>query len=303
MSDGKYEDQAGVGALIRRLERSRERAAAAASSGEIPAFAFDRYPTSGTLSGTATVLTLRFAAISESVHVYLNGLQLDEGVDYTHVANSITLASGLAQAGDVITVRYAYLAGTTAGTTGGSTSTAIPRFGIASNKVALASDFVDGICHLPTGSVTSAKVTFHAAGSWNLGVALWVAPSTFLYATAISTGLLRIMKIDDSGGPILSYVLAEVGFSAGTDFTLECRKTGSLVQAYVNGALELGQTLTGGDVAEFADPTAVGFCVVGSIGSTADNLYADGVLVDDFDRPDSPTLGQSSSGAYWIDAQ
>lgn len=73
------------------------------------AFAHDRLPTSGTLAAAATTMTLTASPLTDSLHLYLNGLELDEGTDYTLSGRTVTILSPAGTAtGDVLDARYAY---------------------------------------------------------------------------------------------------------------------------------------------------------------------------------------------------
>lgn len=81
----------------------------AGDAGAELAFLHDRFPTTGTLTGAATSLTLTAIPTANSLHLYLNGLELDEGTDYTLSGNTVTvLAAAETTAGDVLEARYAY---------------------------------------------------------------------------------------------------------------------------------------------------------------------------------------------------
>jgi hypothetical protein len=76
-------------------------------------FQRDRFPTSGVLSSVPTTVTLSSFPVDNSPRVRLNGLTLDEGVEYVIDDAVITLMSGVVSVGDVIDVRYALRDGDT----------------------------------------------------------------------------------------------------------------------------------------------------------------------------------------------
>lgn len=74
-----------------------------------PSFWRDRYPTgTGTLGSGASGVTLTYTPLANSLHLYLNGLELDEGVDYTLADNEVTFTGTTPAGGDVIDARYAF---------------------------------------------------------------------------------------------------------------------------------------------------------------------------------------------------
>lgn len=56
-------------------------------------------------------LTLTYLPMPDSAHVYVNGLEQDEGADYTIDQATLTLTAGMVAVGDVVDVRYASLKG------------------------------------------------------------------------------------------------------------------------------------------------------------------------------------------------
>lgn len=82
----------------------------AGSPGSSPGvlFARDRFE----LASPTPALTLSFLPIPASPHVYLNGVEQDEAVDYTLIGTTLTVLAAMdAIADDVVDVRYAYLRG------------------------------------------------------------------------------------------------------------------------------------------------------------------------------------------------
>lgn len=71
-------------------------------------FARDRFPSSGTLGSTPATVDLTYWPVEASLHLYLNGLALDEGGDYTLSGQTVTLLGSPATTGDVLEARYAY---------------------------------------------------------------------------------------------------------------------------------------------------------------------------------------------------
>lgn len=72
-------------------------------------FARDRFPTgTGTLSGATSSVTLSLTPLDASLHLYLNGLALDEGTDYDLAGNEVTFTGTTPTAGDIVDARYAY---------------------------------------------------------------------------------------------------------------------------------------------------------------------------------------------------
>jgi hypothetical protein len=77
--------------------------------GVLPQFSDGETPT-GTINGSNLVFTLAFApSPASSVQVYLNGLRMDQGLDYTVSGSTITFASASdPQTGDVLLASYRY---------------------------------------------------------------------------------------------------------------------------------------------------------------------------------------------------
>lgn len=70
-------------------------------------FHYDRFPSSGVSASARSSDGLSFTPVEDSQHIYLNGLALDEGDDYTLSGSTVTYAAGLVVAGDVVEARYA----------------------------------------------------------------------------------------------------------------------------------------------------------------------------------------------------
>lgn len=109
-----------IGDLQRQVAQLKKRASGgvtviddgetAAPADPPPSFWRDRYPTDppDTLSGTAASVTLTYTPLLHSLHLYLNGLELDEGSDYTLADNVVTFTAASPGSGDVLDARYAF---------------------------------------------------------------------------------------------------------------------------------------------------------------------------------------------------
>lgn len=77
--------------------------------GVLPQFSDGETP-SGVINGSNTVFTLAFTpSPTNSVQLYLNGLRMDQGLDYTLSGSTVTFASASApQTGDVLLASYRY---------------------------------------------------------------------------------------------------------------------------------------------------------------------------------------------------
>lgn len=86
----------------------RGRAAGGIGSGAGVRFMRERFPTSGEMTAAVTSVDLLYAPSAHSQHVYLNGLELDQGDDYTLATATVTFPAGVVGVDDVVEVRYAY---------------------------------------------------------------------------------------------------------------------------------------------------------------------------------------------------
>jgi len=75
----------------------------------LPAFVDNELP-AGTINGANTVFTLTFApSPAGSLAIYRNGLQMEQGIDYTLSGNTVTfLVSSVPQTGDLLLANYRY---------------------------------------------------------------------------------------------------------------------------------------------------------------------------------------------------
>ncbi|HUA87127.1 MAG TPA: hypothetical protein VMB85_24895 [Bryobacteraceae bacterium] len=78
-------------------------------SGVLPSFSDEETP-AGTINGSNTAFTLAYSpSPAASLLLYLNGLLMTQGVDYTLNGNAITfLPASIPQTGDVVTASYRY---------------------------------------------------------------------------------------------------------------------------------------------------------------------------------------------------
>ncbi|HLH38829.1 MAG TPA: hypothetical protein VKX39_06750 [Bryobacteraceae bacterium] len=81
----------------------------AGGSGVFPSFSDEETP-AGAVNGANTIFTLAFApSPAASLLLYVNGLLMKQGIDYTINGNTVTfLASSIPQSGDVMTASYRY---------------------------------------------------------------------------------------------------------------------------------------------------------------------------------------------------
>lgn len=79
------------------------------SGGVLPSFSDEETP-GGSINGSNTVFTLAYSpSPAASLLLYLNGLLMTQGIDYTLTGNSISfLPASVPQAGDVLTGSYRY---------------------------------------------------------------------------------------------------------------------------------------------------------------------------------------------------
>ncbi len=80
-----------------------------AATGVYPGFSDSEAP-AGAINGANTAFTLAFTpSPAASLELYLNGLRLDDGIDYTLSGNSITFFTGsIPQTGDILLASYRY---------------------------------------------------------------------------------------------------------------------------------------------------------------------------------------------------
>lgn len=135
--DGKFDVRllGGAGAgLGRTIVHDGSRAKWAAGT-DVIGFYRDRFAA----TGAVTTLTLTYAPITHSLHLYLNGTVLDEGTDYTLTDDTVAV-SATTTSGDILDAKYAYAASSTAGTPGaGYTTTFTDNFNRANSTSTLGS--------------------------------------------------------------------------------------------------------------------------------------------------------------------
>jgi hypothetical protein len=78
------------------------------SEGVYPGFSDSEIP-SGAINGSNTIFALAFApSPAGSLGLYLNGLRLDPGVDFTLSSNTLTFTGSIPQSGDLLLASYRY---------------------------------------------------------------------------------------------------------------------------------------------------------------------------------------------------
>ena len=260
------------------------------------AFLRDRFPTSGTLSGAASTLALTATPASSSLHLYLNGLELDEGTDYTLSGSTVTVLTPAGTgAGDILEARYAYDGITAAGTiTAGLTDTftransgtlgtaesgqtwwSSGSVGIVSNKAKFSSG-TNAVALADTGVMDGTFEVTIVAGTGTIDAALVFRAdsngSNFWFAqlySSTSPGLRLAKTGGSSTGEVLDGTLA---ITAGTSYTITVILSGASVTVKVNGTTRITYTMSGADLAAFTGTYAGLRMASSDTTSTYDNI-------------------------------
>jgi hypothetical protein len=121
--------------------------------GVLPAFSDGEVP-SGTVNGTNTTFTLaNTPSPSASVQLYLNGLRMDQGVDYTVSGTTVTFTSASTpQTGDLLLASYRYA--NPNNTLGSLTTPQVVCSSVGSSTSSTSSTSL-GTCTLPAGLLTT----------------------------------------------------------------------------------------------------------------------------------------------------
>ena len=117
--------------------------------GVLPQFSDGETP-SGTINGSNVTFTLAFApSPTSSVQLYLNGLRMDQGLDYTITGSTISFATASApQTGDVLLASYRYA--NPNNTLGSLTTPQVVCSAVGISTSAVSSTSL-GTCTLPAG--------------------------------------------------------------------------------------------------------------------------------------------------------
>lgn len=121
--------------------------------GVLPQFSDGETP-SGTINGTNATFTVAFApSPASSIQLYLNGLRMDQGLDYTISGSTITFASAsLPQTGDVLLANYRY--GNPSNTLGTLTTPQVVCSAVGVGTSSTSSTSL-GTCTLPAGLLST----------------------------------------------------------------------------------------------------------------------------------------------------
>ena len=261
------------------------------------AYQRDRFPTSGTLSAAATTLPLTAVPAANSLHLYLNGVELDEGTDYTLSGSTVTVLTAAGTgAGDFLNARYAYDGVTVAGTSGvvllsdtftradsGTLGTAESgqtwwtsgacgivsgkaKFTSGTNAVALAdSSLTDGTFTVTIVAGSGAVDAALVFRSDSAGTAFWFAQ---LY-DGTSPGL-RLAKT--GGSPTGEALDSTLAITHGATYVIQVIADAASITVKVNGVTRITYTMSGADLAAFTGTYAGIRMATSDITSTFDDL-------------------------------
>ena len=119
-------------------------------------------------------------------HVYLNGIEQDQGTDWTRDGATVSLLAAMdARDGDLIEVRYRYLGGAPAGTTSAPLA---PEFWYKADSLALSNgdpvtSWPDSSANGNTASGSSGPTTFIASGPNGMPALRWSSANHFTTGT------------------------------------------------------------------------------------------------------------------------
>jgi hypothetical protein len=121
--------------------------------GVLPQFSDGETP-SGTINGANTTFALAFTpSPTASLQLYLNGLRMDQGMDYSIVGSTVTFASvSVPQAGDVLLASYRYA--NPNNTLGTLTTPQVVCSAVGTSTSSTSSTSL-GTCTLPAGLLTT----------------------------------------------------------------------------------------------------------------------------------------------------
>jgi hypothetical protein len=167
--------------------------------GVLPQFSDGETPV-GAINGSNTIFTLAFPpSPTTSVQLYLNGLRMDQGLDYTIGGSTISfISASLPQTGDVLLASYRYA---NPNNTLGSLTTAQVVCSAVGSATSSTSSTSLGTCTLPAGLLTTGdriEVRYqftHTGTATAFTPALsWAGTPVLLRtATAADTGFAGIM--------------------------------------------------------------------------------------------------------------
>ena len=242
-------------------------------------------------SFTATASQTTFATIGYTpnyVDVYLNGVHLLDGTDYTATNSSDVVLTVGAAVSDVIEVisyeTFAVLDQTFTGTTTAdilTTTGAFTSLGIDDNATSTAIT-IDASENVGIGTASpTQKLDITTAGTTRAFIRNTNLTSSGMYIGEDGTGqqILGVgaypmrfstngseaMRIDSSGNLLVGKTVADSGATAGVEIT----QTSTIYTNHTSASLNLNRTGTDGNVANFKKDGAV----VGSIGASGGDLY------------------------------
>ena len=235
---------------VRRLERRGDQWIIQQTPGAVTSFARDRFPTgSGALTSAVATATLTYSPLAGSLHVYVNGVEQDQGSDFAYAGNQVNFTTGVVIAGDVLDVRYAYASTETAGAASTSTTAPTSGTGTSTPLVSFSDDF-----ERPNGLVANDWVAQYTGAP--SGISIYSGKAGFnATAGADSGGLLHFfannvdVTVEFVGADSYGYVLfahdqyADTGFEAqvgGSVTTKLVRKVAAVRTTIATGSTESG---------------------------------------------------------------
>lgn len=258
----------------------------------------DRYVITDT---AATDYPLSYVPVANTINLFLNGVALDEGIDYTvdYTVPSFTLTADAVRADDdVLWARYLTLNPVAAEIQ--TTLTWGIRSGVATiigltDAVALIDSgvaFTDIEADLVPASGKETSLVFGATS-----ITPGVDGSYLLLRVNNATpGLYRFDRISGVDGDTM---LKSIPACTGSG-TYRVENTGGTLTVLKDASTLDSYTTSGGDLTALSR-TLVGIRASESGGATSfDNFTANGgVVADDFDGPDADQLGVADTGQVW----